>query len=149
MTDSTGPKPNSHNYKVSRDFSLTNLNNFKAELGTTNWNGVYDCNDASTAYACFWSVYNKLFSSHFPLKRKRINKNFNAMNKFMTQGLLTSRRNKNKLHELAVSEPTPANLNRYKAFKSVYQRVIRAAKNAILQIDLMRMRETLKKHGKL
>jgi hypothetical protein len=46
----------------------------------------------------------------------------------MTNGLIVSRRTKNNLHALAVSEPTPANINHYKAFKTVYQRVIPAAK---------------------
>jgi hypothetical protein len=46
----------------------------------------------------------------------------------MSQGLLISRRTKNRLHTLAISEPTPANINRYKEFKTIYQRVIRAAK---------------------
>jgi hypothetical protein len=127
-TRSNGQKSNPHKYTVSRDFSLQNLNNFKLELSRTDWNDVYESIDVNNAYDCFWSKYNNLFSTHFPLKRKRINKNFNPLNKFMTNGLITSRRTKNNLHAIAVSEPTPANINRYKAFKSVYHRVIRAAK---------------------
>jgi hypothetical protein len=124
----TGPRSSPPKFTVSRDFSLQNLNNFKLDLSSTNWNTVYDANDVDSAYDCFWSNYSKLFNLHFPLKRKRINKNFNPMNKFMSQGLLISRRTKNRLHTLAISEPTPANINRYKEFKTIYQRVIRAAK---------------------
>jgi hypothetical protein len=62
------------------------------------------------------------------MKRKRFNKNFNCLNNFMTVGLLTSRRTKNKLHAKAVSEPTFININRYKVYKTVYSRTIRAAK---------------------
>jgi hypothetical protein len=50
------------------------------------------------------------YKTHFPLKRKRVNKNFNHLNKFMTQGLITSRRTKNNLHALAVNLD---NINRY------------------------------------
>ncbi len=46
----------------------------------------------------------------------------------MTAGLLVSRRTKDKLHLTAVSDPLPMNINKYKAYKSVYQRTIRAAK---------------------
>jgi hypothetical protein len=46
----------------------------------------------------------------------------------MTNGLLISRRTKNNLHALAVSDPSAGNVNRYKAYKSVYLRTIRAAK---------------------
>jgi len=45
----------------------------------------------------------------------------------MTAGLLTSRENKNKLHKTAVSDPSELNLNRYKTYKTLYQRIIRAA----------------------
>jgi hypothetical protein len=50
------------------------------------------------------------------------------MNKFMTNGLLISRKTKNSLHLLAVADPSPQNLNRYKTFNWVFQRTIRAAK---------------------
>jgi hypothetical protein len=73
-------------------------------------------------------VYKNLFAENFPLKRKRFNKNFNARNKFMTQGLIVSRRTKNDLHSKAVANPLPANINKYKTYKTIYQRLIRAAK---------------------
>jgi hypothetical protein len=147
--ESNCPKSTSHKYTVSRDFSLANLNNFKLALGATNWNSVYEANDADSSYDCFWSIYNNLYTTHFPLKRKRINKNFNPLNKFMTQGLLISRRTKNNLHSLAVSDPSPANITRYKNYKSVYQRVIRAAKNATFRKKLLRTQLIQKKPGKL
>jgi hypothetical protein len=46
----------------------------------------------------------------------------------MTQGLIISRRTKKSLHVKSVSDPSPANITRYKTFKQIYQRLIRAAK---------------------
>jgi hypothetical protein len=92
------------------------------------WNNVMLSNDVNSAFDCFWSTYSTMYKQAFPLKRKRFNKNFNGINKFMTAGLLVSRRTKDKLHLLAVSDPLPMNINKYKAYKSVYQRTIRAAK---------------------
>ena len=54
----------------------------------------------------------------------------------MTAGLLTSRENKNKLHKTAVSDPSELNLNRYKTYKTLYQRIIRAAKKLHYQRKL-------------
>jgi hypothetical protein len=79
-----------HKMSVSRDFSLPCLNKFKRELSLADWRNVLDSNDVNSAYDCFWSVYNNLFESNFPLKKKRFNKNFNPRNKFMTQGLIIS-----------------------------------------------------------
>jgi hypothetical protein len=46
----------------------------------------------------------------------------------MTAGLLVSRNNKNNLHKQAIVNATPDNIQRYKNFKTVYFRVLRAAK---------------------
>ena len=127
-SQSANPNPNKSKTVVSRDFSATNINNFKRELGLADWNNVMLSNDVDSAFDCFWSTYSTMYKQAFPLKRKRFNKNFNGINKFMTAGLLVSRRTKDKLHLLAVSDPLPMNINKYKAYKSVYQRTIRAAK---------------------
>jgi hypothetical protein len=113
---------------VSRDFSSPKLENFKRDLSVLDWNNVLTSQDVETAYDCFWTQYTNVFNTNFPLKRKRFNKNFNGINKFMTNGLLTSRRTKNKLHAKAVSDPSMENINHFKAYKTVYQRTIRAAK---------------------
>jgi hypothetical protein len=46
----------------------------------------------------------------------------------MTQGLIVSRHTKKSLHVKSVSDPSPANITRFKTFKQIYQRLIRAAK---------------------
>jgi hypothetical protein len=121
---------------VSRDFSMQNLNKFRLDLGVASWNNVLESDEADSAYDCFWSTYKNLYKTNFPLKRKRFNKNFNPLNKFMTQGLITSRRTKNKLHATAVSVPTDANINRYKAYETIYQRLVRAAKKLFITNQL-------------
>jgi hypothetical protein len=121
-------KSPSINSTVSRDFSLLNLENFKRDLSVTDWEPVLNANNVENAYDCFWSAYINAYNANFPLKRKRFNKNFNSKNKFMTVGLLTSRRTKNKLFAKAASDPSDQNINRYKLFKTIYQRTIRAAK---------------------
>jgi hypothetical protein len=125
---SASAKHNKIKTTVSHYFSAVNLNLFKRELGGTDWNSVIQSNNVDSAFDCFWSSYSNLYKQTFPLKRKRFNKNFNSINKFMTAGLLISRKTKEKLHLLAVSNPLPMNINSYKTYKSVYQRTIRAAK---------------------
>jgi hypothetical protein len=46
----------------------------------------------------------------------------------MTNGLLVSRIRKKILHQASISDPSAENKQKYKDFKSVYQRVIRGAK---------------------
>jgi hypothetical protein len=66
----------------------------------------------------------------------------------MTVGLLTSRRTKNKLFAKAVSDPNDVNKNHYKQYKSIYQRLIRAAKKLHISNTLRENANNPKKLGK-
>jgi hypothetical protein len=117
-----------HRTISTRDFSIHNLLGFKGDLSQTNWNHVYRSVNVNVAYDEFWNTYSNLYENRFPLKRKRSNKNIHKQQNFMTRGLLISRSNKNILHKSSVSNPTALNIQKYKNFKTIYQRVIRAAK---------------------
>jgi hypothetical protein len=66
----------------------------------------------------------------------------------MTAGLLISRRTKNNLHLLAVSDPSLLNINKYKTYKTIYLRTIRAAKKLYISRKLTENAKNPKKHGK-
>jgi hypothetical protein len=125
-----------HKTIISRDFSQQNLQNFKTALSIADWSNVTSLNDIDLAYDAFWSTYNSLYITNFPVKRIRFNKNRHKINNFMTGGLLVSRETKKKLHRVAVSDPNELNINKYKVYKSAYQRIIRAAKKLYLQQKL-------------
>jgi hypothetical protein len=101
------------------------------------------------AYNEFWNVYKNCHDASFPLKRKRFNKNIHKKNPFMTLGLLTSRNSKNKLHKISITEPTGANIQKYKQFKSLYSRVLRGAKKLYFTSKLAENAKNPKKPGKL
>jgi hypothetical protein len=58
------------------------------------------------------------------------------MQNFMTNSLLTSRNNKKTLHKTSIAFPTAENVAKYKNFKTVYQRVLRAAKKLYFKSKL-------------
>ncbi len=124
------PKFNQQIHKtiVSRDFSQQNLARFKIELGLANWNNVLAQRDVDTAYDAFWNSYLEIYNRTFELKRRRFNKNINKRQNFMTRGLLVSRNTKKTLHKSSISSPSAETIAKYKNFKTIYQRVIRAAK---------------------
>jgi hypothetical protein len=117
-----------HRIISSRDFSYNNLLGFKRELGITNWDHVYTKDNVDEAYDEFWNTYNVLYEQKFPLRKKRFNKNVHKLQGFMTHGLLTSRNSKIALHKASIANPTAENVNKFKTFRTIYQRVLRAAK---------------------
>jgi hypothetical protein len=111
-----------------RSFSVRNLNNFKAALGGTDWSNVSEATNVDEAYDIFWKSYTDLFELNFPKKRSRFNQNIHKRSPFMTAGLLVSRKTKNLLFKLQLENNSEENIQKYKNFKQIYARTLRAAK---------------------
>jgi hypothetical protein len=77
-----------------RDFSHVNSINFTTALCALDWNDVLTTDDAQTAYNYFSDSFINLFNLFFPIKRLKFNRNVHSIEKWMTPGLLVSRKNK-------------------------------------------------------
>jgi exonuclease III len=127
-------QPEGTRLKVSREptyrrsFNHTNLSNFRNSLSALSWNNVMQCNFVDEAYNLFWSDFKTFFDLHFPLKKQKFNKNFHSKNKFITQGILVSRRRKNELLKLHVKSRTPESKEIYCNYRNMYNKIVRASK---------------------
>jgi hypothetical protein len=130
-----------------RSFSTQNLNNFKAALGGTDWSVVTNVNDVDLAYDNFWNSYSELYEMSFPKKNIRFNRNIHKNSPFMTAGLLISRKTKNQLFKNQLVEKTPVNVQKYKTFKQIFDRTLRAAKKLYFQTKLQENAKNPKKPG--
>ena len=81
-----------------RHFSDENIERFKILLGNTNWDNVYNCNEADTSFNVFISEFSNLFDICFPVTKRKFNKNHDAIEPFMSSALLKSRNTKLSLH---------------------------------------------------
>ena len=109
-------------------FNNTNLSNFRNDLSVLSWNSVLACNNVDEAYNLFWNDFKTLFDLHFPLKLQKFNKNLHSKNKFITQGILVSRKRKIELLKNHVKARTPVTKELYTNYRNMYNRVIRASK---------------------
>jgi hypothetical protein len=89
-------------------------------LGGSDWAHVLESDDVNVAYDAFWSTYSDLFQLNLPLMKMRFNKNIHCQKPFMTQGLLKSRETKKNLHMQTLSDSSPASIEKYKKFKTLY-----------------------------
>jgi hypothetical protein len=119
---------NGEKTKTYRSFSEENLQNFKRMLSAANWDGVLDSNEVNNAYDAFWSTYNELYLLNFPLKKMRFNKNIHNIKPFMTKGLLKSRETKKNLYTASLTAKSPPALQRYRDYKNLYFKTLRAMK---------------------
>jgi hypothetical protein len=102
-----------------RDFSLANIHCFEETLHSFSWNTVIGSDDAQEAFNCFSSSLISLHNVYFPLKTAKFNCNFNPIEKWMTKGLLISRRKKYVLSKKCAVEPSQINTNSFKMYSNV------------------------------
>jgi endonuclease/exonuclease/phosphatase (EEP) superfamily protein YafD len=114
-----------------RDFSQANILRFKETLHSFSWNTVIGSDDAQEAYNCFSSSLISLLDVYFPLKTAKFNRNFNPIEKWMTKGLLISRRKKYALSKKCVVEPSQMNINTFKTYRNVYNKQLDVQKSFI------------------
>ena len=129
----------------SRNFSNANVKRFKDCLASQKWENTLQTNDVNASYACFWSTFSELYEIHFPLRKAKFNKNFHKISNHMTNGLLTSRLTKIKLHKNSIALPSPDNVNLYKSYRNIFNKVARASKKLYFTSSLGKARNDPKK----
>lgn len=111
-----------------RSFTEQNITNFKNELELLSFDELLNDQDAQSSYNTFHSMFFNAYERHFPIKTTRFNKNIHKKEKWMTQGLLTSRRSKLRFANQKAENPTPMVIQQFKDYKNLYNRLIRLAK---------------------
>ena len=123
------PQPSHVSYRKINERTLTHFNH---SLLTANWSSVYNSNDPSDSYSNFISIYKECMDKSIPLKHYPFNKYKHRANPWVTKGILTSLRTKDKLHSefLKCTNPTLKSINesKYKKYRNAYNKVIRSAK---------------------
>ena len=113
--------------KVKRpDMSSKNITAFCDLLTKSNWDFIQEENDITKAYDYFYEKINATAEISFPLKVVKVAKSFKVP--WMTPGLIKSKKIKNKLLNKKIKIPTVDNINKYKQYKNLYNKVCRRAK---------------------
>ena len=111
-----------------RNFCEANRNRFKETLSNFSWNHVLNSNDTNEASNLFCEQFSDLYDIHFPIIEVRKNKNCHAINRFMTRGLLISRKNKLKLQKKAKTSPNGPAPEKFRLYRNIYNSLIKKAK---------------------
>ncbi len=134
---------------MTRNFSLANINTFKANLSNLGWQNVTNCDNAQTAFDNFSETFSDLFELHFPVTSKNINKRYHKIEPWMSSGILTSRKTKMSLNLTAIKKPTESNLTKFKKYRNIYNTVIRNAKQHYYNRKLNDYKDNLHKTWQL
>ena len=96
---SAADKPNIGNSKV-RDFSNFSIGSFIADLSQENWNDYVEKGntDVDRPVSSFYNKYNKIFNKHAPFKTLSNRRKKQLSKPWITKGIRTSIKMKNKLY---------------------------------------------------
>ena len=130
---------------LSRDFSNDNIKLFNRLLSNLSWNDVTCHNDPNKALDVFYDHYFSLYNNIFQQRSAKFNKNIHKKEKFMTSGLLVSRRTKNKLFKRSIYDPSSFNINTFKAYRNMYNSLVRLSKKLYFHQELENNKSNLRK----
>ena len=84
----------------------------------------------------FTETFSSLHDIHLPIVTKKFNRNFHKIEPWITNGLLTSRRQKINLEKNHFANPSIISLEAFKKFRNLYNKVLRAAKKLYFEKEL-------------
>jgi hypothetical protein len=122
---------------TSRKITLDNMNRFKSLLLGTDWSRVSDSGTVDVAFDEFWREFGQLYELCFPETVCKLNRNIHRLNGYMTAGLLVSRLKKNVLHKTALISPSAENVNKYKAYRNLFNTLMRKSKAKYFEDNLI------------
>ena len=129
-----------------RSFTNENMSTFIYLLRQVDFSVIESINDANSAYDTFLQLYLEAYEQAFPLKIIKSSSNSHKREPWVTSGLLTSSRHKSRLYRKQASYPTTENINKYKKYNSIFNKLKRVLKkmhfNRILELARSDIKKT-------
>ena len=96
-------------------------------LERENWLDIFNIDNPEEAYNQFFNKLHDTYDKSIPLKKSKFG-NLSRKIPWLTKGLLTSRKTKNKLYKKYLRKPNEINERKYKRYRNKFNKLKRAAK---------------------
>jgi hypothetical protein len=104
------------------------ISSFKTSFDGYDWLNVIQEQDPVKSFSNFFETFSQNFDQCFPEVEKKQNKRTIPINPWFTEGLLISRKNKEKLFKIKLKIPSHFNNEKFKHFNDMYVKLCRTAK---------------------
>jgi hypothetical protein len=128
-----------------RIYSKKNLDKLRLNLSECDWEEVISSNDVNTAYNSFLGKLSESMESCIPMVKQKLNRNIHKVNQFMTKGLIKSRSVKLQLQKISINSPTLENVEKYKRYRNLFNKLVRIRKKEFTLDTLDKNRKNPKK----
>lgn len=130
-------------YFIKRNYTNENKDRFREEISSTDWNAVINTQNAQEAFTLFYDKYKNVYNKHFPIIKYKAN--YKTKISWLSKGLRNSIRYKNYLYIKSDKNPTEENINKYKDYKRLLNRLLRITEREYYQNLLDKHKRNIKK----
>ena len=131
-----------------RDLSDKNVNAFIQNLQNTDWNKILGINDAQQSYSLFQKEFSTQYEKSFPIKLRKTSVYHNRK-PWLTIGLRSAIKRKNKLYLLYKRHPNVNNEIIYKTYKNKLSKLISVAERQHYDALLKKHKSNIKESWKI
>ena len=132
-----------------RAYTPENINSFNNILHNTDFTEILHENCPNSAYNKFMKLFTNAHNTSFPLKSCKTPRKFTKHHPWITRGLIQSSITKSKLLLDKIKNPSDENLNRYKTFQNIYNKLLRIAKQTYYNDKLQSTKHDMKQTWKI
>ena len=130
-----------------RTINDVSIQKFKEKLDQTDWTNLRNISDAQDAYTCFIYTFRKIYNNCFPLKSIKIYRNLKKP--WITQGIRSSIKTKNKLYAMKLKMPSPLRISTYNKFRNKLNHLINTAERNYYREKFDQYKNNLNKSWKI
>ena len=116
-------------YVKIRSHKAHNLSNFKTELQKADFSSVYDTQCPNLAYDQFIHIVQTLYDNTCPQKNIKLTKKVLQREPWVSEGIVRCSKNKSKLYLMQKQNPSNQNIQKYKNYCKIFNKVRRTAQN--------------------
>ena len=126
-----------------RIYSAQNINKFVGMLESHEWNTVFSESDAQNAYTKFHTDFCAFYETCFPIRV--CSRNYQNRKPWLSEGLKTSIRIKNRMYRLCKKHNSPEMEQRYKQYRNNLHALLKTAERDHYDLLLNKYKSNLKK----
>ena len=130
-------------YFTNRSLCDNNIDTFVDKLRLCDWNDVYTQNNVNDAFQHFYVYFTKTYNECFPVKTHKTG--YKNRKTWLTRGLKTSIQNKNMLYLKYRKNDNLENLQKYKTYKSLLNKILRYSEQKYFDDYFLKCKHNLKK----
>ena len=121
--------PTKEKFIKTRVYSEENKNAFVEQVRAANWDIFFLSSYPDECTEIFVNRLTECHETAFPMKIIKPNKKFNPLQPWMSTGILTSRKAKEKLFNKKLKDPTYTNIESFRDYNNSYKKICRASKH--------------------